>query len=187
MNELDATAQVRDLFQSWGPVLVRYALRLCGRRDEAEDSVQEAFLALYREVRSGGHIENPKGWTLRVVRNQVLKLERNRRHRGVEVDESVLDKLPAREEPRYEPRDPAGEAARLFDVLTPREEEVLLLRFQAMKYREIAAQLDLSVSHVGVILERALKKLKAARKARQGGPAVENLTWMDGNAPETLQ
>ncbi|MCP5111748.1 MAG: sigma-70 family RNA polymerase sigma factor [bacterium] len=188
MNQSDASSLINGLFESWGPTLVRFAFRLCGRREAAEDSVQEAFLALYRELRGGGRIENPKGWTLRVVRNQILKLERNRKRWGEDVDTSALDRLPAREwridEP---PDDPARKVVELFDVLTPREDEVLVLRFQAMKYREIAAQLDLSVNHVGVLLDRALKKLKAARKARAGGSAVEGLRWMDRNVPETLQ
>ena len=56
-----------------------------------------------------------------------------------------------------------------------------------MKYRQIASELDLSVNHVGVLLDRALKKLRRARKARAGGSAVEDLQWTDRNVPETLQ
>ena len=45
-------------------------------------------------------------------------------------------------------------------LLSRREEEVLLLRLEAMKYREIADQLGISLSSVNTILARALEKLK---------------------------
>jgi RNA polymerase sigma factor (sigma-70 family) len=45
-------------------------------------------------------------------------------------------------------------------VLSRREEEVLLLRLEAMKYREIADQLGISMNSVNTFLARALQKLK---------------------------
>ena len=50
----------------------------------------------------------------------------------------------------------------LLSVLTPREEEVLLLRLDAMKYREIADQLGISMNSVNTLLARALRKLQEA-------------------------
>lgn len=58
---------------------------------------------------------------------------------------------------------------RLLSVLTPREEEVLLLRLEALKYREIADQLGISVNSVNTLLARALRKLQqvAVRKTSE--------------------
>ena len=50
---------------------------------------------------------------------------------------------------------------RHFTVLSQREEEVLLLRLQTMKYREIAQSLGISVGSVPSLLARALRKLQA--------------------------
>lgn len=50
----------------------------------------------------------------------------------------------------------------LLAVLSPREEEVLLLRLEAMKYREIADQLGISMNSVNTLLARALRKLQQA-------------------------
>jgi RNA polymerase sigma factor (sigma-70 family) len=55
-------------------------------------------------------------------------------------------------------------------VLSRREEEVLLLRLEAMKYREIADQLGISMNSVNTILARALQKLK--KVAAQHEPKV---------------
>ena len=47
-------------------------------------------------------------------------------------------------------------------MLSPREEEVLLLKLEALKYREIAAQLGISMNSANTLLARALRKLKEA-------------------------
>lgn len=59
---------------------------------------------------------------------------------------------------------------RLLDRLTEQEREVVALRYGSdFKYREIAAALDTSTDHVGVILHRALNKLRDALN-EEGGP-----------------
>ena len=57
----------------------------------------------------------------------------------------------------------------LLSVLSPREEEMLLLRFEALKYQGIAAQLGISMNSVNTLLERALRKLQEAttRQAKE--------------------
>jgi transposase len=50
----------------------------------------------------------------------------------------------------------------LLSVLSPREEEVLLLRLEALKYREIADHLGISMNSVNALLARALRKLQTA-------------------------
>ena len=58
----------------------------------------------------------------------------------------------------------------LLSVLSPREEEVLLLRLEALKYREIAEQLGIGMNSVNTLLARALRKLQHAmgQKAEEG-------------------
>ena len=46
-----------------------------------------------------------------------------------------------------------------LSVLSRREAEVILLRMQAMKYREIGSQLGISSKTVGTLLTRAIQKL----------------------------
>ena len=47
--------------------------------------------------------------------------------------------------------------------LAPREREVVLLRAQGLRYREIASQLGISSNSVGTLLLRAMRKMRAAR------------------------
>ena len=50
----------------------------------------------------------------------------------------------------------------LHEQLDELEEEVLLLRLETLKYREIAEQLGISINSVNTLLARALRKLQEA-------------------------
>lgn len=170
MTREEAERVTGALFEEWAPTVVRYATHLTGSRETSEDAVQEAFLALYKELRSDRRIENPKGWTLRAVRNQLSKQWRRERRPVISLDPEQLHELAdVRENGAEEP--PEWEAvAPLLSTLTDREEEVILLRVQAMKYREIAAELDISSKSVATLLARALKKLRDGMKNRSLAP-----------------
>jgi RNA polymerase sigma-70 factor (ECF subfamily) len=179
MNRREATQILTDLFDTWYPSLVRYAYRLTGNLEQAEDAVQEAFLALYRELGRGGKIANPKGWTLVVVRREVLRRARHNRLEGTRVALEDVESLPVMStDPRMADY-LFGDVLRLFGVLTAREEEVLLLRIESLKYREIGELLGISSNSVTTLLSRAIRKLRlAAAQFRQ--------EQEEANAPKTL-
>ena len=62
----------------------------------------------------------------------------------------------------------------LLSVLTPREEEVLLLRLESLKYREIADQLGISINSVNTLLARALRKLQQATGQKTSEGSVKS-------------
>ncbi len=181
MNRDEASELLNSLFETWHSTLVRYVYQLTGNVDLAQDVVQESFMLLYRELRAGKPVDNPKGWTLCVARRQISKQLRNYQSlnpltRGLEVLESMPFGSSRWQEPGFEQED----AAKLFSVLTPRELEVVLLRTEALKYREIARQLGISPNSVNTLLARALRKLQAAfgRKPVKSAASQE----IDGHA-----
>lgn len=160
---------IQELFESWHSSLVRYAWRLTGSIDMAEDLVQEVFLMLCRELRAGRQIHSPKGWTLRVLRHQIgryLFLDRDRGIAMCSLDD--LDALQLEQALKVEAQVDSSieldDVTRLVSHLTPREEEVILLRMEAMKYREIAEHLEISPKSVATLLARAIRKLQEAAK-----------------------
>jgi RNA polymerase sigma factor (sigma-70 family) len=163
VNENDATDLVTALFDRWYMSLVRYALRTTSNYELAEDLAQETFMQLYQALRAGTNIEHPKAWTICVLRRAM-----SRRMRDLTLYES-LDELEIA-------GDAVNELSSIVDirnflsVLSPREEEVLLLRLEALKYREIAEQLGISMNSVNSLLARALRKLQQAmgQKQRKG-------------------
>jgi RNA polymerase sigma-70 factor, ECF subfamily len=173
MNRAEASELVHSLFSSWYPTLVRYAIRATGSREAAEDVVQETFMLLYRALRQGQSIDNPKGWTLCVVRRQIARQQRSIRRELERLDSrDVLEYLQAGRMQSGLPEPGHDEASRLLAVLSPREGEVVLLRMQAMKYREIGVHLGISTNSVSTLLARALRKMQKA--AGSAGERIGN-------------
>ncbi len=186
MKQEEATELVDSLFRSWGPCVFRYAWRLARTRELADDLVQEAFMALYRELRHGKPVREPRAWTLQVVRNQFGKQQRSQRRHGEElVPQEVLDAMPLSADPPEGLVRESASLASLLSVLSPREEEVIVLRLQSLKYREIAAAIGISPKSVATLLARALLKLRMAAKTRVVGqrPSID----LDSHARKTLQ
>lgn len=160
MDETEATELVAALFGRCYMQLVRYATRALADHGLAEDLVQEAFMQLYGALRSGKCIHYPKAWAMCVLRRAVNRYVQERfDHEQLEDYEAI---------PTFDHESNCFSLlADYLCVLSRREEEVLLLRLEAMKYREIADQLGISMNSVNTLLARALQKLKkvAARHA----------------------
>jgi DNA-directed RNA polymerase specialized sigma24 family protein len=73
----------------------------------------------------------------------------------------------------------------LLSVLTSREQEVVLLRMQSLKYREIARLLGISRNSVNTLLARALRKLQAAVGKWSAGAGEQS--YVERNTSTTLQ
>ena len=173
MDPKEATAIVEDLFRSSYTMLVRYALRATPSVEAAEDVVQESFTLLYRDLRRGQLILNPKAWIFCVIRRLICKEVMTSR-RTSDLHEALvnLDDLPSRAHSRTE--EELDDVSRLFSVLTQRELEVTLLRMAALKYREIGEQLGISPKSVSTLLARALRKLQRAVKTKESGSSNSN-------------
>lgn len=185
MNREAAAAAVSALFEEWYPYLLRYAVRVCGSVTLAEEAVQEGLLALYEWLQREGKVENPRAWTLCVVRRKLGLLrtadERARLFGGsLEVEAEP-------QSPDYRMLEALewDELSRMFSRLTLRESEVLLLRLQPMRYGEIAAALGITKASVGTLLMRAVRKLREGYGV--AGPAG-SLDWdTEADGRQTLQ
>jgi RNA polymerase sigma-70 factor (ECF subfamily) len=172
MDARDPKQVVDSLFHEWAEPLYRHAYRLTRCRARAEDVVQEAFLAYYVELRRGNEVLSPRGWMLALVANRAARVFRNERR--WEQTPDGMENLPASP---GEADDAASfdDLLPLMSLLSPRENEVVLLRLQSMKYRDIAAQLGISPKSVATLLARALAKLReGVRRTREftGNPAI---------------
>ena len=165
MDRADAERIVTELFNSTYSATVRYAAHRCGSRDLAEDLVQDAFGALYARLREGVCIQRPRAWLLKTVHNRICKTW----HKAQEQPERGISRLDLEAFPvPADDFDGFTESARDYFVeflsrLASREREVILLRAQGLRYREIASQLGISSNSVGTLLLRAMRKMRAAR------------------------
>ncbi len=174
-----ARSLVSGLFTDWYGPLVRYAVRATGSFETAEDVVQASFTELYRALLEGKAIENPRGWTLCVVRREIVdRLREQARHGGAFLPLSEAGEI-ARTWPETSLDWDHDRLTRLLSVLSQREEEVLLLRAKALKYRQIAAELKISINSVKTLLARAIRKMQqacstapAGRESKRDGDSI---------------
>ena len=168
MRRQEVLQQFDPFFEVWYPHLLRYVCRFATSRSTAEDVVQDVFLDLYKALMAGQRIEFPKAWTMRVARRKCAEL----RGRPFNLDLSH-EPVESVESPGENPAmalDANIDMQRLrgcLSLLTEREEQVLLLRLQAMKFREIAAALHIDTSTVNTLLVRGLQRLQQAFGAQQ--------------------
>ncbi len=180
-----ASELVSSLFECRGPALFRYAVRATGSSALADDIVQDVFASLYRDLCLGKSIENPTAYIFGAARNQVCKHARKERQRGeVLLAPEVLEAIcvPAESSAGSEELD---EVRALFSVLSEREEAVIDLRLQSLKYREIADQLGISPKTVATLLARAIRKLQRALTPVSVRQRISSM--VTGRVPRTLQ
>jgi hypothetical protein len=84
--------EVLLLFDQVGSRLLRYVASFGLSPEEAEDIVQEIFLALVRHLRLGRARSNLRGWLFQVAHNLALRQRRQARrlHARVSTDETAL-------------------------------------------------------------------------------------------------
>lgn len=150
----------REIFHDTYPALVRYARRMAGDPDAAEDVVQEAFVRLLDgDVR--GESQRLRGWLFTTVTN----LLRDRARVAANRSRLLAAQAPA----TSSPPEAAGEAERqerirrvreALERLDERDRTLLLLREEGFSYRELAGEVGVQPGSVGTLLARARRRFR---------------------------
>ena len=148
-----------SLFESWYSALIRYACGITGNSSAAQDAVQQVFMDLYSALVKGQQILYPKAWTLCVLRREIAAEWK----KWPETEQ--LSVLEHQSFASIQPNVYDEDIPKLLSYLTPREQEVLMLRMEAYKYREIAESLGISPNSVNTLLARAVAKLQKVMKS----------------------
>lgn len=162
-SDRDACAEI---FRVMHPALLRYAIRLTGREQTAEDIVQEAFIRLWRRRQRLDPSESLRGLLYATVRNLAFNEQRDTKRR-----QNLLTEM---DQPDRSPVPDATTGARMLqermrawiNEMPPRRREAFQLsRFDGLSYSEIAAVMQLSVRtverHIRLALAHLRKRLRA--------------------------
>jgi RNA polymerase sigma-70 factor (ECF subfamily) len=157
------------LFDELRDPLLRYLSTFDLAIPDGEEVLQEAFLALFQHLQKGKSRENLRGWLFRVVHNLALKRRyRTRRDFVVQAQASTED-LAIDPDPNPEVQLVKTQTQqRLLAVvraLPEQDRKCLSLRAEGLRYREIAATLDMSLGAVSLSLARSLARI--ARSAER--------------------
>jgi RNA polymerase sigma factor (sigma-70 family) len=162
------SSDLDGLYRELQPELVRYAEGMLGNRADAEEAVQDAFLAATRVSATGAPgFAEARPWLYRVTRN--ASIDRIRRRKLSVAIEDVAETAPSED---LAPQHAAElsvdlEVLRIgLERLNEQQRSALVLReLSGLSYGDIAEVLGVSESNVKVLIFRARKSLQALADA----------------------
>ena len=162
--------EVVALFEQFRTPLLRYLLTLGLSVQDAEEVIQEVFLALFQHLKKGKRDDNLRGWIFRVAHNLAMKQFRSAKSKmeraSVSIDEVQADFVSPAASPEQMLQQAHAERQiqSVIKALPEQDRRCLYLRAEGLRYREIADTLGISLGSVANSLERAIGKLSRAKE-----------------------
>jgi RNA polymerase sigma-70 factor (ECF subfamily) len=142
-----------EVYRTHVSAVFRYAVRVVGRRDVAEELTNDAFLALFRSIDTIDTTQLPR-WLFTVVRNRATDYWR----RAVLEQRHIVD---LKDDPPSETPGTVLEWLDATPALKPVHRACLILRYvHGLERAEIAARLGLSETQVKGYLQYARQLLR---------------------------
>ncbi len=159
------------LFGRYQRPLLSYFLRRLGRKDLAEEGLQETFCRLFEQAPR--LVEHPRldAWLFTVARNVSADVYRRRRDRAASfsdlreggIETGIAGPAAVLPDARLESRELNDLLLRTLRDMPAPEREVFLLRTQsALSFREIAAKAGAPLNTVLSRMHRAMKRVRRA-------------------------
>ncbi len=154
-----------ELMDRYGALIWSLARRHSRRSADAEDAVQEIFLALWKNADrfDASRASEPTFITM-IARRRLIDLHRHKQRRPpTEGHEADLETLTDLRSGDIEVKAEAKLASRALGTLKPREREVVLLStYQGMSHSEIANHVDMPLGTVKTYIRRGLMRVREA-------------------------
>lgn len=152
---------IERLYEATSKPLLAYLITMTGRRDVAEDLLQETFLRYLNRRGDIEDLEEAKRFLFRIASN--LMKDRWRRGETLQWAEPTEESVVMHLEDQIETR-------RMLQALKPRERELLWLAYvEGMTHAEIAAIMRTNAMSVKVLLFRARANAIKIIKPEKGG------------------
>lgn len=156
---------LESLYDEYHRQALGLALRVLGNMGEAEEVVQEAFLAAWR---AGHTYDASRGstrtWLLTLVRNRAIDVVRMRQRRPVQPLDAAVDPPDSSDVPLQAALNvDAAQAAEALRRLPPEQRAVIELAYTSgLSHAEIAAKLQLPMGTVKGRIRLGLDRLRLA-------------------------
>lgn len=169
MEDVGSEIDLAALVETYSALLFRVAHSVLRSRAEAEDVVQDAFVRVVERRSSLRAVRDMRVWLIRITWN--LAIDRRRRIRPEQMDESFAESLVASSVPADQALDEAQRmkaVLRELERLPKAERHVLLLSsLEELGTAEMAKVLGRSESAVRALLFRARTRLR--ERLERGG------------------
>jgi RNA polymerase sigma-70 factor (ECF subfamily) len=144
----------------------RYAARMLGSADEAEDAVQDAFVRAYDQLAQCRDPDNFVGWFFLILRNRCFA---ERRKSKGQAPLEAAGAIAAAEQPdgSVETSEQRRALQHALLELTPEQREVFVLKHvEGLSYGEMAERLGTSVPSLKMRMHRAYDRLREQLRER---------------------
>ncbi|HMD54963.1 MAG TPA: sigma-70 family RNA polymerase sigma factor [Phycisphaerae bacterium] len=164
--------------------LFNYAYRLCGRRDLAEDLVQETFLHAWRSLSGLRDAEKIRPWLYRILRRRYARMIRYRWF-GRLAQLEVRFPIPAAKDSSIESIDQRETLQAALDKLDNRFKQPFLMVYQeGLSCQDTAAQLQVPL---GTVLSRIFRARKMLRDTISENSTYRNSQSRSASTVSNLQ
>jgi RNA polymerase sigma factor (sigma-70 family) len=146
--------------------LYEYGMRICGDKEVVKDTIHDLFVKLWKNKANLADVIALKAYLLVALRSTLYNnLEKSNRKPVVEISENTPFEMVFSVESDYISKESAMDRNQklkdALDLLTPRQKEVIYLRyFEEMDYSEIAAAMNITIKAVYKLTARGLETLR---------------------------
>ena len=153
------TAVLAEIYDTYSPGLYRYAVRLIGDLDLAEDCTAETFTRFLKSLERGqGPRDHLRAYLYRIAHNWIVDLYRSHEQTFELSDAIPCENLPEEEAARQIRQKQVRKAIR---SLSPDQQKVISLKYlECWENEEIARALHKPIGAVKSIQHRALVSLQ---------------------------
>ncbi len=147
----------------------RYAARMLGSVDAAEDAVQDALVRAFDRLADCREPDRFAGWLFLILRNRCFADQRRRQREGHLPEEAAAAvATPERSDDVVEQRERSKALERAVGQLTPEQREAFVLKHVAgLPYDEISQLTGATVASLKMRMHRAYDRLRELMKEHQ--------------------
>ena len=139
-------------YQSYYPTLIRIAAKMLQDREGAKDVVQDVFTAYYFAMNNERIIRDTRNWLVRSTINKGIDYKR-KMARTITMESPLTDT-------NESPHDESSDILNAVDLLSEKEQTLVVLYSQGYSYMEIAEITGRNYHSIGKTLSRIMDKIK---------------------------
>ncbi len=159
----------QDIYEHFAPRVYNFLVRLSGSREEAEDSTQQTFLAVLRQLGTVRDPDQLESWVYRIARNEIYQKFRKKkveslddRSLGLDLGSLQEERLHADPEKQALNSELRGRLEAALERLPLKLREVFILAvIQGLAYQEVSKIVGRSLLSVKTDIYRARLQLRA--------------------------